>query len=75
MSGIRNKISSIEADDDVATRALGLRPIDESTPLERVAKKDDEAPMPAREANEPPPPKIRHKRVVGCSPRPSIGSI
>ena len=30
MSNIRNKISSIEADDDVVTRSLGLRPAEET---------------------------------------------
>ena len=41
MSGIRSKISSIEADDDVVSKALGLRPIEESNvdePLKPVAR-------------------------------------
>ncbi len=41
LSKIRNKISSIEADDDVVSRALGLRPVTESEPLKPVAPADD----------------------------------
>lgn len=42
MSGIRSKISSIEADDDVVSKALGLRPVEESKPVEPVVPADDE---------------------------------
>ena len=41
MSKIRNKISSIEADDDVVTRALGLHPVSDSEPLAPVAPPED----------------------------------
>jgi len=41
LSKIHSKISSIEADDNVVSKALGLRPIDESQPLEPVAPADD----------------------------------
>lgn len=44
MSSIRNKISSIEADDDVVSKALGLHPINESKPVERVAPIESEPP-------------------------------
>jgi len=59
LSKIRSKISSIEADDDVVSKALGLHPVDESTPVKPVAaeqkekikrtkaEKSTEAPMPA----------------------------
>ena len=36
MSNIRNKISSIEADDDVVSKALGLRPADDDDILKPV---------------------------------------
>ncbi len=47
MSSIRNKISSIEADDDVASKALGLRPAENSAPPDPVSKIDRDEPMPA----------------------------
>ncbi len=50
MSKIRNKISSIEADDNVVSRALGLHPITESEPLKPIAPAEDLKIAESREA-------------------------
>lgn len=42
MSKIRSKISSIEADDNVVSRALGLHPVSESEPLKPIAPSDEQ---------------------------------
>ncbi len=72
MSGIRSKISSIEADDDVVSKALGLHPVEESKPLEPIAPTDEEKITRAAtksEENSTPMPAIVSR------PAPSISTI
>ncbi len=65
MSRIRNKISSIEADDDVVSKALGLHPVDDSKPIERIAppEYDKNEPIAKASVDEEPLPTIASREL------------